>query len=145
MFCSGKETIDHLFFSCSTAKYLRYIICCAFNIHTSPKTGENLPSWICSFPGKIRSYMAVGITAVMWAIWRARNTACFDGVIPQDPTVILFVILFQVGHYLSFWPGLQKAELRKTQVNGAKLLVLVATEIFHRRQGWGPIVLRIGD
>ena len=72
---------------------------------------------------------------------KTRNKVFFQGIYPGDPTNIIFL----KAHYIRYWSGLQKTELQKLQVRGAKLLIMAATEVFHRRQGWGPMILRLTE
>jgi hypothetical protein len=44
---------------------------------------------------------------------------------------------------LSFWLKLQKKKLRSKQVAVARVLVVVASEIFHKSKGWGPVIRRL--
>ena len=131
---------DHLFFKCSVAKYIWGIVSCSFSLHKIPESFEDIPRWLESFHINDRLLISVGVAALIWAIWKTRKKACFDGVFLQDPISIVFLM----AHYISYWAGLQKQSLRGLQRKGAKMVVLVATEFFHRKQGWGPLVLRLG-
>lgn len=48
-FCSYKETIDHLFFGCSVAKYVWNVISCALDCNVMPGKIEELYDWILPF------------------------------------------------------------------------------------------------
>ena len=141
MFCSNVESVDHLFFTCPVARFLWGIVRCAFAFRTVPVKFDSLPSWLVIFPVKDTVLILVGVAELIWAIWKTQNNACFNGVILQDLTSIVFLI----AHFISYCAGLQKTSLQSTQSRRAKLLVLVATEIFHRRHAWGPLVLRLTE
>lgn len=81
VFCGGTESIDHKFLTCPVAKYLWNVVCCAFNISKVPVSMQQIASWILSFNGKNCRLMAIGITALCWAICKARNLACFQSVV----------------------------------------------------------------
>ena len=52
---------------------------------------QEICSYIIGVPGKIRSVVAVGLAAILGAIWKTRNKASFENVFSYDPTtVILF-------------------------------------------------------
>ena len=115
------------------------VIRCAFNLKSIPSSFEMIPGWLESFRIIDRFLVSTGVAALIWAIWKTRNNACFNGVILQDPTSIVFMM----SHFISYWTGLQKQKLQSLQRKGAKLLVLVATDVFHRKRGWGPLVQRL--
>ena len=141
MFCSNVESIEHLFFSCSVARYVWSVMRCAFMLKSIPIGFYDLPRWLETFRVEDRFLILTGVASLIWAIWKTRNNACFNRINPQDPTFIIFMM----SYLISYWAGLQRPNLRKTQCKGASLLVLVATEVFHRKQGSGPIVLRLAD
>lgn len=84
--------------------------------------------WTMQFPGRMRCLIAVGVSAMIWGLWKCRNNACFRNIYPYDPSSVIV----QVAHWLEFWAGLQKRGFRESQARGAKLLLQVA-----------PVVLRI--
>lgn len=85
-------------------------------------TVQDISLWIMRFPGKMRGLMAAGVAAVIRAIWKCRNNACFRGIYPYDPSSVIT----QVSLWLEYWAGLQ-----------------VAAEMYSRKRGWAPLVLRI--
>lgn len=63
---------------------------------------QEIFNWIMNFTGKMRNVVAVGVAAILWAIWRTRNKACFENIFPYDPTSVIV----QATHWLEFWSGL---------------------------------------
>ena len=59
--------------------------------------------------------MAVGVVAILWAIWRTRNDVCFNKVFPVDPRVIIG----KVAYWICFWFSFQNKNCRDLQVAGA--------------------------
>jgi len=110
-------------------------------LNSVPASFDDVPRWLETFSAGDRFVISTGIAALIWAIWKTRNNACLNGVIPQDSMTIIFLM----AHFISYWGGLHGPNLRKMQRRGARLLVLVATEFFHRKQGWGPMVLRLSS
>ena len=139
MFCSQVENIDHLFFTCPVARYIWNIAWCAFGLKSIPTSIDEFPRWIDSFTIRDRYLFSTGISALLWAIWKTWNNAYFNGVIPQDPTSVIYLM----AHFISYWAALQKPGMREPQRRGARMLVMVATEFYHRSQGWGPLVRRL--
>lgn len=89
----------------------------------------------------MKNLIVVGVAAIIWAIWKTRNKACFDKKLPNDPTDVIF----SVCHWMDSWAILQKAEAdRRRLLLGAKLLRQVANDIFCSKFGWRPGARRIG-
>jgi hypothetical protein len=44
-----------------------------------------------------KNLVLVGVAAVLWILWKARNRACFDRILPTDPTELIFTICFTLG------------------------------------------------
>lgn len=72
------ETIDHLFFTCPITKVIWIVIAkciVADNIPTSlPQCWNWCDKWL---PTRKKFYLW-GISAICWAIWKARNNAFFE-------------------------------------------------------------------
>ena len=83
--------------------------------------------------------MATGVASVMWSLWKTRNAACFNNVFPYDPTSVIA----KKAHWMESWAKLQIPGRRDLQLRGARMLLRVAAEIFSKKKGWAPMVLRI--
>ena len=124
-FCSCKETIDHLFFSCSVAKYVWNVSSCALDCNVMPGKLEELYDWILSFEGNgVRQVVESGVASVLWGLWKIRNKACFQHVYPADPNSLVIII----SQLLFSWSILQRKKLGKILCYGAKLLLVVASD-----------------
>nr|TKW33031.1 hypothetical protein SEVIR_2G206300v2 [Setaria viridis] len=64
----------------------------------------------------------VGLAAVCWAIWKARNSVCFDKKIIRSPTEIIC----SASLFLIYWAELQKEEDRMKLEEGAEALKVAA-------------------
>jgi hypothetical protein len=101
---------------------------------------ECLFVWLKQFSRRKKMMMLVGVAAVMWSIWKARNLACFQQTWPSDPSVVLF----RSCYWIDFWSNLQVKEGVKLELQrGAKLLEQVAAEVFKDRRKWAPWVPRL--
>lgn len=69
----------------------------------------------------------VGLSAICWALWKARNLVCFEQRRLKSPTEMLC----SASAFLSFWAGLQKAEDRVQLEAGAEILKKAAL-YFHQ-------------
>lgn len=67
--------------------------------------------------------LAVGVMAVFWTIWKARNVGTFCHIYPSDPTMSVFRLI----HWITYWAGLQIKEKRQELQDVALLLIRVAT------------------
>ena len=115
VFCGLSESIDHLFFQCSAARYMWRIIQTALDLNSSPKNVENLfGPCINSFSRKGRNLVLFGCGAVIWAIWRSRNDCCFSDKFISDPTNVIYLCCF----CLDAWAIRQKERERKLVEQG---------------------------
>ena len=73
-FCDKEESIQHLFFECPVARLIWNVKLCALNI--TPARNKN--HMFSNFDKHSKQLVMVGVAAVLWAIWKSRNKACFD-------------------------------------------------------------------
>jgi hypothetical protein len=66
-----------------------------------PVKFNDLSDWLFTFPSKARNLVVVGISAVVWSIWKTRNAACFDHVYPSAPVVLVY----QISGLINKWGG----------------------------------------
>ena len=106
LFCNEKESITHLFFQCCVAiNVWEYISGCLNKV-----VGADFESvaslWIAN-----KKYMVCNIvtSAVIWVIWKLRNSLCFQGI-PWSGMKKVFVML---GRLLRNWLPMFKLELQE--------------------------------
>ena len=63
----------------------------------------------------------------------------FDQIYPYDLTAIMY----SIANSMEYWSIMQRTGVRPGLRNAARRLAKVATEIFHKRAGWGPLTKRI--
>ena len=74
--------------------------------------------WIYAFlPGFDKLY-TVGLAAICWAIWLARNSATFERKWINTP----FEVVFTSCAFLNYWAGLQKPGMMEVVKKGAEML-----------------------
>ena len=66
-----------------------------------------------------------GISAICWAIWTARNRACFDRKLIKNP----IEIICHAGALMRFWTGLYAEVDRRMLINGVNTMLKVASNI----------------
>lgn len=108
-FCSSHETIEHLFLKCPVAQYVWIVVAVSFDFSPPSSIAHMFGIWLSGFGKSIQRQMCVGIAAPCWAIWRARNAACFDRKWPSHPNQIVFAMC----HWLCTWKILQGQEAHR--------------------------------
>lgn len=139
MFCAGDETIGHLFFRCPLAIFVWGVLQVAFDTGDAPRSMDQVGEWMGRFRGVDLAAAKIFLSDVVWTLWKTRNRAYFDHIIPADPVGVIF----QVCHWLDFWCDLQKPKVRRGLQAGAKLMRKVACKVFNRSKGWAPAGRRI--
>lgn len=67
-------------------------------------------------------FVSVGVSAICWDIWEARNRMCFENVLINSPNDIIW----PACALITYWTRLSKKELQDLLQEGARLLVHVA-------------------
>ena len=78
-FCSGQMTVDHLFFECSLAKFIWSVVAIVVGAPCRPCSFDQFWRWAQVYMSGGKTFLMVGLAAICWAIWRSRNSSCFDG------------------------------------------------------------------
>jgi hypothetical protein len=58
-----------------------------------------LGNWLGSFNGHESARAKISLAAMFGAIWKTQNRACFDNVLPSDPSDIIYLLC----HLLDYW------------------------------------------
>jgi hypothetical protein len=143
-FCGASESLEHLLFTCPLAEYMWNVSCVSLGIYLKPSSFNDLyQGWFAASSGRDRKLLLIGTAALFWTIWKTRNRSCFhfSRIRPGDPTNVIFYLC----NILNDWATLQKGVLRKVLQRGASKIAKVAHEVFCRRHGWGPDILRLCD
>ena len=93
-----------------------------------PNSFEQFWFWTNTYLSNHKHFHSVGLAAICWAIWRARNLSCFEQKIIKSPTEIVCMASF-----ICYWSGLQKTEDRAEIEAGAEVLKEAALS-FHPRE-----------
>jgi len=75
-------------------------------------------------------FRILGIAACCWAIWKARNDACFNRRIIKSP----LDIIYHCGALIRFWAGLYSDEDKAQIAKGVDLLIKAATEFLDMKK-----------
>uniref|UniRef100_A0A8I6Y2N0 Reverse transcriptase zinc-binding domain-containing protein n=1 Tax=Hordeum vulgare subsp. vulgare TaxID=112509 RepID=A0A8I6Y2N0_HORVV len=124
-FCNELESAQHLFFGCSVARIVWRTVGVVFGTSYIPKTIWQVFSWLYVFlPGLCEIY-TVGLAAVCWSIWLARNRATFEKKWIKTP----FEIAFTTSAFIDYWAGMQKPAMAENVKKGAQLLKKSAAQM----------------
>jgi hypothetical protein len=113
-FCGKLETVDHLLFSCPIAKVVWDLI--ALSFHQRTRGGDKF-------------YM-LGLAAVCWAIWLARNKLCFEKKNIKNPAELVF----SAGMLMRYWSGLYPGDAQEVIETGVPAMISAVVQILEKKQ-----------
>jgi hypothetical protein len=96
LFCSEKETIQHVFFECVVAKQCWYIMSDILDCRVDENMCDVGKFWLSN---KKHVLVNVVSSAVIWSIWKLRNDLCFQRLGWRS----MEMLLFRVAGLLSNW------------------------------------------
>jgi len=132
-FCDHDETINHLFFTCSIAKVVWGVIAKLLGANNIPTSLEQCWEWCEHWLPAGGKFHLWGISALCWAIWKARNRACFERKFIKNP----IEILCHAGALMQYWAGLYTEVERKMLINGVNTMLKVATDLLLQKKSSG--------
>jgi hypothetical protein len=128
-FCGALESNDHLFFSCPIAKVVWGVIACCFQQRTRPANYDQYWVWIKSaLPGGEQVYM-LGVAAICWATWKARNKACLEKKLIKNPNEIIY----STCSFMHYWTGLYPEGMQQTISEGIDLMLRTAVKMLGKQ------------
>ena len=129
-FCKNPENISHLFFQCSVAKAVWAVIAKCFGANTIPKNLDQCWIWCEKWLPFGKKFHVCGVAAICWAIWKARNRACFEKVIIKNH----LDIVYHACALMKYWAGIF-AEADKEQLEeGLNTMLEIANKILKRQK-----------
>lgn len=106
LFCDERESIAHVFFHCCVAENVWNFVHAYFNRNISADFESVASLWLSN-----KKFMIANIisSAVLWVIWKLRNSICFQGVLWLGMKKVYAL----VGRMLRSWlpmfrPGVQE-------------------------------------
>jgi hypothetical protein len=139
MFYASDESIDHLFFAYPLARFVWGIFQCAFDTPKQPQKMCEVNIWLNKMQASHMLFAKHIMAATFWALWKTRNKACFDNIMPADPCELIYVIC----QHIDYWSNLQKPGTRKAVARGIKQVKMVIQQVFTQMRGWAPLCRRI--
>jgi hypothetical protein len=124
-FCGEPKNNDHLFFSYPIAKVVWGVVAKCFQQNTRPLCYEQYWQWIKSaLPGGESMYM-MGVAALCWAIWKARNKTCFEKKFINNPDEIVY----SACALTRYWAGLYPEATQQAINEGVDLMICTAIKL----------------
>ena len=90
-----------------------------------PNDIDQYKTWIKLWIPEGTSFHILGLAAICWAIWKRRNTACFEKKMLTNP----LEIISHACALLSYWAGLYSTEMQATILAGVKKLLSCAHRV----------------
>jgi hypothetical protein len=84
-FCPDFKSTNHLFFTCHTARSVRGRVAKCFNSDYVPNNLEQCWMWLNCNLYDAKEIGIIGAVAICWALWKARNKACFENTVINSP------------------------------------------------------------
>ena len=139
-FCNNPETIDHLFFNCPTAKYIWCLIALVLGANHRPTSFGQYWQWVSALLPSRKHFHMIGLAVICCAIWKTRNSCCFEKKTIKTPTEIICL----ASSFLNYWAGLQAGHNKEDLEAGAAALLKTALH-FHaqaNRDDTGMVLLQ---
>ena len=124
-FCEHNESIDHLFFQCSIAKVVWACVARCFGASDIPGNLDQCWSWFDQWLPQGKKFHVLGTTTIFWAIWKARNKACFDNKIIKSP----LEIIYHAGALMKLCAGLYSEMDKQALKEGVNTMLKFAMDI----------------
>lgn len=140
-FCPNNETGTLLLFTCCVARIIWSVVATAIGSTDIPKNLKQCWVWFEKWLPGAKKFYALGISAICWAIWKARNRSCFEGKILMKP----IEILCHACALMRFWAGLYAEEDEEMLVEGANAMLMIAVKLLCKPRRKASDVLMIKD
>jgi hypothetical protein len=93
------ESIQHLFFDCSYARFVWGQVHITFGIRPPLSTKDLFDTWSNILRGSFKRQILDVASAFCWALWLSRNDIVFD----KAPIKTFLQVLYRGTHWLRYW------------------------------------------
>lgn len=108
------------------AKYVWSLVAFVLGAANRPNFFAQYWIWIENQIRHRQQFFMVGLAAICWALWKARNAFCFEKKLTRSATEIIC----SASNFISYWAGLQKENDKLELEEGAEALKKTALH-FH--------------
>ena len=95
-----------------------------------PTSMDQFWVWINNCLLNEKQFHMMGLAAILWALWRARSSACFKKKLARSPTENICSACSSIV----YWTGLQKGDDQKRLEDGAEVLKEVTLQGVQQRK-----------
>ena len=131
-FCHCPETIQHLFFQCTYAKFLWRAVHLMFGLPPPLSIDDLFVNWSKRGSKLYNSLFLTAASALCWTIWITRNEVVFDKCRPK----FFLQVLFRGTYWLRQWAKLQRREELRLQLLLAGQRLETSALHFFSSNGW---------
>ncbi|CAN6179680.1 unnamed protein product [Urochloa humidicola] len=117
-FCVADESVQHLFFDCSLARYVWSLVAMTVGADCRPNSIDQFWIWAHRYLPAYKNIHMTSLSAFCWAIWNYRNRIYFEKKRVHSPTEVIC----SASSFLSYWAGLQKPVDKIAMEQGAEAL-----------------------
>lgn len=117
--------MNHLFFSCPIARVIWGCIAKCFGANNIPTDLDECWVWLDKWFPQGKKLHVWGVAALYWAIWKARNRACFDKKLIKNPVEVIC----HAGALMKLWAGLFPEMDRQQIEEGVNTMLKVTMDI----------------
>lgn len=110
LFCSEKESVNHLFFDCVVAKQCWLVISEIIGIHVGGNIVEIGKLWLRD---KKFGVINMVTSAVLWSIWKPRDDLCFQHIGWKSMEMLLFRVSGLLQNWIILCPSDKKVMLEE--------------------------------
>jgi len=125
LFCECNESVSHLLFQCSLAKAVWAVVAHCVGASNVPRNFNQCWAWCEQWLPYGNKFHAIGIVAICWAIWKTRNSACFEGKVVTSP---IHVICYACS-LIEYWAGLFLEEDKEQLIAGVNTMLKIAMQL----------------
>lgn len=129
-FYSLNESLSHLFFQCNTARAVWAIVAKSLGATDVPSSFEQCWRWCDKWLLKGQQFHTVGIAAICWALWKARNKTCFE----KKPLPNPIAIICHACALMNYWAGLFKEMDKEALEAGVTTMLKIAAELLSKKR-----------
>lgn len=129
-FCSMDESVSHLLFQCNTTKAMWATFATCIGASDVPNSISQCWRWCEKWISGGKKFHTLGIAAIYWSIWKARNKLCFEGKLVKSP----LSIICNACELMSQWAGLYPEEDKEMLINGADLMLKIAIKLLKEKK-----------